>query len=221
MIVPSAMKGKDVAVVGLARSGLAAARALAAAGATVLAWDDAEKSRAEAAAQGFALTDLDARDWTDISALVLAPGIPLTHPKPHPLVAKARAAGAEIVGDIELLARSDLESRLLGITGTNGKSTTTALAGHLLKAAGFEVAVGGNLGYPVMDLPALGRDGVYVLELSSYQLDLIATLALDVAILLNVTPDHLERHGGMKGYVAAKRRIFDRQGPRQVAVVGV
>jgi UDP-N-acetylmuramoylalanine--D-glutamate ligase len=136
------------------------------------------------------------------------------------VAARARAAGAEIIGDIELLARTCRNARYVGITGTNGKSTTTSLIGHILTKAGRTVAVGGNLGTPALSLAALGGDGTYVLEMSSYQLELTETLTFDVAVLLNVTPDHLDRHGGMAGYVAAKKRIFARQQKPQAAVIG-
>ena len=213
--------GRRYAVLGLARSGLAAARELNRAGAEVLAWDDGANARAKAEAAGLAPRPLDGIDWTGIEALVLSPGIPHSHPRPHPAAAAARAAGRPIIGDIELLALAERRSRFLGITGTNGKSTTTALTGHILQHAGRKVAVGGNIGRAVLDLPALGEGGIYVLELSSYQLELLATLALDVAVLLNITPDHLDRHGGFTGYVAAKKLVFARQSPRQLAVIGL
>jgi UDP-N-acetylmuramoylalanine--D-glutamate ligase len=152
---------------------------------------------------------------------VLSPGIPHTYPTPHPIAALARNASIEIIGDIELLARSCREARYVGVTGTNGKSTTTALIGHILQEASRTVAVGGNLGTPVLALPPLGAEGIYVLEMSSYQLELTESLTFDVAVLLNITPDHLERHGGMAGYVAAKRRIFSRQEKPQAAVIGI
>jgi len=213
--------GRRYAVLGLARSGLAAARELLRAGAEVLAWDDGEAARRRAAAAGVVTAPLDAVDWSGVEALVLSPGIPHSFPRPHPAAAAARAARRPIIGDIELLALAERRSRFLGITGTNGKSTTTALAGHILASTGRRVAVGGNIGRAVLDLPALGEGGIYVLELSSYQLELLATLALDVAVLLNITPDHLERHGGFAGYVAAKRLVFSRQSPRQLAVIGL
>ena len=212
---------RSVAVFGLARSGLSAARALAAGGARVLAWDDNGGRRADAAGAGVALVEPDRLDWSRISALVLSPGVPLTHPAPHPVVRQARAAGVEVIGDIELLGRSVRAVRLVGVTGTNGKSTTTALIGHLLAAAGLAPQVGGNLGTPALDLERLEPGGVYVLELSSYQLDLTTTLAFNVAVLLNVTADHIDRHGDLDGYIAAKTRIFARQQPRHAAVVAV
>ncbi|HXP12485.1 MAG TPA: UDP-N-acetylmuramoyl-L-alanine--D-glutamate ligase, partial [Stellaceae bacterium] len=157
----------------------------------------------------------------DAKALVLSPGIPHTFPKPHPVADLARRAGLPIIGDIELLALACKEARFAGITGTNGKSTTTALIAHILKEAGRNVAVGGNLGFPALLLEALGKNGIYVLELSSYQLELTSSLALDVAVLLNVTPDHLGRHGGMAGYIEAKKRVFRNQTSRASAIIGV
>ncbi|HLY47284.1 MAG TPA: UDP-N-acetylmuramoyl-L-alanine--D-glutamate ligase [Stellaceae bacterium] len=219
MIVVDSFRGRRVAVLGLARSGRAAAQALALGGAAIVAWDD--DPRARAAAGDTPLGDLAAADWRDIAALVLSPGIPHTHPAPHPAVALARAAGVEIIGDIELLGRAQPASRFVGITGTNGKSTTTALIGHILAAAGARVAVGGNLGTAALSFEPLGAGGTYVLELSSFQLELLANLAFDVAVLLNITPDHLDRHGDMAGYIAAKRRIFAGQRAGATAIIGV
>jgi UDP-N-acetylmuramoylalanine--D-glutamate ligase len=221
MIPVTAYENRDVAVLGLARSGLAAALALGAGGARVQAWDDAAERRAAAVERGIPIRDPASIDWQGIAALVLSPGIPHTYPKPHPAAAAARAASVPIVGDIELLVRSVPAARYVGVTGTNGKSTTTALIGHILKASGRKVEVGGNLGTPVLSFEPLQRDGVYVLEMSSYQLELTESLAFDVAVLLNLTPDHLDRHGGMAGYIAAKRRIFRRQQRPQAAVVGI
>jgi UDP-N-acetylmuramoylalanine--D-glutamate ligase len=221
MIAVTAFQGESVAVLGLARSGLVAAQALQKGGARVLAWDDAAPRREAAAAAGVPIVDLAQRGLGGIKALVLSPGIPHTHPKPHPLAAAARSAGARIIGDIELLAVTCPRARYVGITGTNGKSTTTALIGHILEAAGRKSAVGGNLGTPALSLPPLGSEGIYVLEMSSYQLELTESLAFDVAVLLNLTPDHLDRHGGMAGYIAAKRRIFRHQQRPQAAIIGI
>ena len=206
--IPSS-KGKTVAVMGLGKSGLSTARALMASGANVYAWDDSSDRRAEAEAAGIPVASLTNGLWNDIDSLVLSPGIPHTFPEPHPVAARARAQGTEIVGDIELLARAEPAARYIGITGTNGKSTTTALIGHILETAKRAVQIGGNLGTPALDLAALDQTGTYVLELSSYQLELMPTAAFDIAVLLNITPDHLDRHGGMDGYKAAKQRIFD------------
>jgi UDP-N-acetylmuramoylalanine--D-glutamate ligase len=220
MIIVDSFAGRRIAVLGLARSGRAAADALAAGGATVLAWDDNPSVRESLAAE-IALCDLVEIDWRDIPALVLSPGIPHSFPAPHPAVSRARAAGTKIIGDIELLGRAQPEACYVGITGTNGKSTTTALIGHILAAAGRQVEIGGNLGTPALTLAPLGRDGTYVLEASSFQLELIDSLALDVAVLLNITPDHLDRHDGMSGYIAAKRRIFARQRAASTAIIGI
>jgi UDP-N-acetylmuramoylalanine--D-glutamate ligase len=221
MIEVTAFRDERVAVLGLARSGLIAAKALQLGGAQVLAWDDAPAKRDDATAAGVPIVDLSNRALSDVKALILSPGIPHTYPKPHLVAARARAAGAEIIGDIELLARSCRSARYVGITGTNGKSTTTSLIGHILKTAGRTVAVGGNLGTPALSLAPLGAEGIYVLEMSSYQLELTQSLTFDIAVLLNITPDHLERHGGMDGYVAAKRRLFARQNTPQAAVIGI
>ena len=214
-------RDRRYAVLGLGKSGLASARALGQAGARVLAWDDGAAARDKAQAAGIPLRDPAGLDWIEVEALVLSPGIPHTWPKPHPVAAAARAAGRPIIGDIELLARAEPRARYLGITGTNGKSTTTALIGHLLERAGRRSAVGGNLGTPALTFPALGEGGLYVLAMSSYQLELVESLVFDVAILLNITPDHLERHGGMAGYVAAKKLIFRGQRVPRVAIVGI
>ncbi len=221
MIDLSAFAHRPVAVLGLGRSGLATARALAAAGAEVWAWDDNNGARAEARRGDVPLVDLTGCDWHRAAALVLSPGIPLTHPTPHPVVGLARSAGCEVVGDIELLARARREAAFIGITGTNGKSTTTALVGHVLESAGRRVQVGGNIGIPALDCEPLGAGGVYVLEMSSFQLDLSPSVVFDVAVLLNISPDHLERHGGMEGYVKAKMGIFRGRTPDCTAVVGV
>ena len=220
MVVVRLFAGRRVAVLGLAKSGRTAAEALLAGGANVVAWDDNPKVR-EALAGTLRLENLAEANCSGIGALVLSPGIPHSFPEPHPAVLRARATGVPIVGDLELLYRAQPEARYLGITGTNGKSTTTALIGHILQEAGRTAEVGGNLGTPALALAPLGRDGAYVLEASSYQLELLSTLTFEVAVLLNITPDHLDRHGGMDGYVAAKRHVFDRQGSAASAVIGI
>jgi UDP-N-acetylmuramoylalanine--D-glutamate ligase len=157
-----------------------------------------------------------------LDALVLSPGVPLTHPKPHEVVGLAQAAHCPILGDIELLVEACPDATYIAITGTNGKSTTTALIGHVLQASGLTIAIGGNLGPPALSLEPIGDDGAYVLELSSYQLDLTHEARFDIAVLLNLSPDHLDRHGDMDGYIAAKKRIFrGRPDGGQVAVIGV
>lgn len=221
MIDLSHIPGKRFAVMGLGKSGLAAAQALLAGGKEVLAWDDGKASRGAAEAAGIPVADLHSADLSDTGALVLSPGIPHTFPRPHPVAARAKAAGIPVIGDVELLHRAVPEAAYLGITGTNGKSTTTALVAHILAGAGRRIQVGGNLGTPVLTFDRLGGDGVYVLEMSSYQLELSPSLAFDIAVLLNVTPDHLGRHGGMDGYVAAKRLIFRNPRRSHTAVVAV
>jgi len=221
MIEVSTYKNRSVAVMGLGRSGLAAAKALQASGARVLAWDDGEAARAKASEIGIELTDLGAADLTDIDTLVLSPGIPHTFPAPHPIARRARESGARIVCDIELLAQSNTAARFIGVTGTNGKSTTTALIGHILGKAGYDIEVGGNLGPAVMAMRPLDETGIYVLEMSSYQLERTPSIVFNVAVLLNITPDHLDRHGGLDGYVAAKLHIFQNQRPQNTAVIGI
>ena len=227
MIPVRGFEGSTVAVFGLARTGLTAARALMAGGAQVALWDDRPAAREAAQAEGFELTDLTKADWSAFAALMLSPGVPLTHPAPHWTVARAKDAGVEIVGDMELFARTvnaapeHKRPKIVAITGTNGKSTTTALVGHICAAAGRDVRIGGNIGLGVLGLEDMHGGAVYILEMSSYQLDLTSSLHADVTILLNISPDHLERHGTMENYVAAKRRILANQGKGDTAVIGV
>ena len=227
MIPARGFQGTKVAVFGLGRTGLTAARSLKAGGAEAVLWDESPDARARALAEGFTVADLAASDWSDYQALLLSPGVPLTHPKPHWTVDKAKAAGVEIVGDIEVFARtvntapSHKRPKVAAITGSNGKSTTTALLGHVCARAGKDARVGGNIGVGVLDLDDMHGGAVYVLELSSYQLDLTSSLKPDAAVLLNISPDHLERHGGMEGYIASKRRVLLNQGKGDTAVIGV
>ncbi|MEL6723851.1 MAG: UDP-N-acetylmuramoyl-L-alanine--D-glutamate ligase [Pseudomonadota bacterium] len=227
MIPITEYAGRDVAVYGLGRTGLSAAKALAAGGARVHAWDDGDAARLNAEAEGVNVSDINKRDWQKFAALVLSPGIPYRFPQPHRLVRMAEMMNVPVIGDMELFARAVQalpekgRPKIVGITGTNGKSTTTALIGHILKEAGRDVRVGGNIGKGVLDMAALNANAIYVLELSSYQLDLVESLRCDVAVILNISPDHLDRHGGMDGYVAAKKRIFANQRARDVAVVGI
>jgi len=215
-------RGSQVALFGLGGSGLSTLRALGAAGALVAAWDDDEKARARAAAAGFALTDLRAADWSRFAALVLAPGVPLTHPKPHWTAERAMSVGAPIIGDIELFARERArrapQAPFIAITGTNGKSTTTALIAHVLREAGRDVALGGNIGVPILDLPPPAEGLVHVVECSSFQIDLAPSLAPSVGALINITPDHLDRHGTLENYAAIKERLVARAA---TALVGV
>ncbi len=227
MIPVRGFEGKRVAVFGLGRTGLTAARALIAGGAKVGLWDEKAPAREAAAAEGLPLLDLETADWSSLDALLLSPGVPLTHPKPHWTVEKAKAAGVEIVGDIELFARTvnaappHKRPKVVLISGTNGKSTTTALIGHILNGAGKDARVGGNIGLGVLGLDDMHGGAIYVLEVSSYQLDLTSSLKPDVAVLLNISPDHLDRHGDMDGYVAAKRRVLLNQAKGDTAVIGV
>src|SRR5215470_10640354 len=180
-------------------------------GANVVAFDDDPKKISDAQAAGLKTQDLHAIDWAGVAALVLAPGVPLTHPQPHWTVALARDADVEVIGDIELFcrerAKSGAASPLIAITGTNGKSTTTALIAHLLRSAGRDVQMGGNIGVPVLALQPFKKNRVYVLEVSSYQIDLALSLRPTVGILLNVTEDHLDRHGTLENYAAIKERL--------------
>jgi len=217
VITAKAFAGKHYAIYGLARSGLATAEALLASGAKVTAWDAKEEARANAPA-GVETANLDEADLSKFDSLVVTPGLPLNK---HPIAARARAANVEIIGDIELFARARAElppHKVVGITGTNGKSTTTALVHHILKTAGVPTAMGGNIGLPILAQDPLPEGGVYVLELSSYQIDLTQSLDCDVAVLLNITPDHLDRYGSFEAYAASKARIFDMQSARQIAV---
>ena len=214
--------GRKFAVVGLGQNGLPAANALRAMGANVTAWDDFEAARA--AASGLTLRDLR-EGALNFDAIVLSPGIPHRLPKPHPIAARAIEAGIPIVSDVELLyqavRRAGSRARFVGITGTNGKSTTTALLAHILRQAGRTAEAGANLGPAALSLPLLGDDGVYVLEMSSYMLERIHSIRFDAAAMLNLSADHIDRHGDMAGYALAKRAIFDRQTNRDLAVIGV
>jgi UDP-N-acetylmuramoylalanine--D-glutamate ligase len=221
MIDLSVLKGSSYVVLGLARSGLATVRALLAAGVECVAWDDNEPTRRAVAGAGVKLVKPDAVDWPQVTALVISPGIPNRLPKPHVMADAARAAGKPVICDVELLARARPRSRFVAITGTNGKSTTTALIGHMLTSAGWQAQVGGNIGRAALDLDPLGEGGIYVLELSSYQLELLATFHANVAVWLNITPDHIDRHGDMAGYVEAKEHVFDRQVTGDCAVIGI
>ena len=202
---------RTVAVFGLGDSGVAAARALLAGGAAVAAWDDSEAARAEAEKAGIPLVDLAGADWSSLAALVLAPGVPLTHPEPHWTVTAAGGAGVEVIGDIELFCRERAKNcrraPFVAVTGTNGKSTTTALIAHLLRSDRRDVAVGGNIGTPILALEPPAGDRFHVIELSSFQIDLTPSLRPTVGVLLNITPDHLDRHGSMENYAAIKERV--------------
>jgi len=222
MIPITSFRGRSVAVFGLGRSGRATAQALLAGGAQVTGWDDNRESVDLAHEEGVAVSDLRSADWQEFAALVLAPGVPLTHPKPHWSVVSAHAVGIPVIGDMELFARERAhtvaDSQLIAITGTNGKSTTTALIAHMLRAAGRDVAVGGNLGEPVLQLNGPHASRTHVLEVSSFQLDLAPSFAPTIGVLLNLSPDHLDRHGTMAAYARVKERLVARA---DTAVVGV
>jgi UDP-N-acetylmuramoylalanine--D-glutamate ligase len=216
--------GSRFAVLGLGRNGLPAARALRAMGAATVLWDDSAPALAAAVAEGFTVLDLTTAEFA-FDALVLSPGIPHHLPSAHPVATRAIEAGVPIYSDAELLFQavraSGSRARFAGITGTNGKSTTTALLAHILSESGIPVAAGGNLGTAALSLPLLPDNGIYVLEMSSYMLERIATLRFNTGAMLNLSPDHLDRHGNMSGYAHVKRNIFARQTAADVAVVGI
>jgi UDP-N-acetylmuramoylalanine--D-glutamate ligase len=217
--------GKRVAVLGLASSGLSTCRALIAGGAEVAAWDDDPRRVTEASACGIATADLHHLDWAEFAALVLTPGVPLTHPAPHWSVALARNAAVEVIGDIELYCRERRATAraapLVAITGTNGKSTTTALIAHLLETAGYSAERGGNIGVAILSLAPPRAGHIHVIECSSYQIDLAPSLDPSVGILLNVSPDHLDRHGTFENYAAIKERLVAGVPLSGTAIVGV
>ncbi len=223
MFPAQTFKAKRVAVFGLARSGISCARALELGGAEVFAWDDSDPAVGKAESEGIRTTNLHGVDFKTLDALVLSPGVPLTHPEPHWTVVKARTAGIEIIGDTEVFARelARVGGKLVAITGTNGKSTTTALIGHVLKSAGLDVDVGGNIGLAVFNLREPVANRICVLELSSFQIDLMPSLKPTVGVLTNLTADHLDRHGTMENYAAVKARMFARMGKGDTALIGV
>ncbi len=225
MIPVTTFAGKKVAVFGLGGSGLIAASALFAGGADVVGWDDGADRIAHAASAGIPVADLRELDWSKIAALVLAPGVPLTHPAPHWSVGLARAMAVEVIGDIELFCRERRahapDAPFVAITGTNGKSTTTALIAHLCAQAGFDTQLGGNIGTAILSLapPQAGR--VHVIECSSFQIDLAPSIDPSVGILINLTEDHLDRHGTMANYGAVKERLIAGVPKDGTAIVGV
>jgi UDP-N-acetylmuramoylalanine--D-glutamate ligase len=225
MIPVTSFVGRRVALFGLGGSGLASAQALIAGGADVVAFDDSAASIEKAKAAGIAVEDLRKVDWSKVAALLLAPGVPLTHPSPHWSVVLAKNAGAEVIGDIELFCRERRKlaphSPFVAITGTNGKSTTTALIHHLLVAAGRSADLGGNIGTAVLTLKPPCADHAHVVECSSYQIDLAPTLDPRVGILINVSEDHLDRHGTIEDYAAVKERLVAGVQADGAAVIGV
>lgn len=225
MIPVTSFEGKTVAVFGLGGSGLASCYALKAGGANVIACDDSADRLAQAARAGFITADLRTVSWQSFSALVLTPGVPLTHPKPHWTVDAAKAAGVEVIGDIELFCRERRRvapsAPFVAITGTNGKSTTTALIAHLMREAGFDTQMGGNIGTAILSLEPPQMRRVHVVEMSSYQIDLTPSLNPSVGILLNVTEDHIDRHGTIEHYAEVKERLVMGVQRGGTAIVGV
>jgi UDP-N-acetylmuramoylalanine--D-glutamate ligase len=228
MIVSRAFADRDVGVFGLARSGHSAIASLKSGGARIYAWDESEVARTQASDDGAVVAPFASWPWGRIKALVLSPGIALTHPQPHDVVIAARNAGAEVIGDVELFAREIRpqasqpgRAPVIAVTGTNGKSTTTALIGHILMSCGFPAQVGGNIGKPALDLSAPNGRTIYVLEISSYQIDLAPGFAPDIAVLTNISADHLERHGSFERYAAVKARLLEQTSPEGDIVIGV
>jgi UDP-N-acetylmuramoylalanine--D-glutamate ligase len=225
LIPVTSFAGKTVAVFGLGGSGLTSCHALRAGGAEVVAGDDGADRLAEAAAAGFVTADLRKENWSRFAALILTPGAPLTHPAPHWSVLLARAAGVEVIGDIELFCRERQrhapDAPFVAITGTNGKSTTTALIAHLMRFAGFDTQMGGNIGYPILSLEPPRKGRVHVIEMSSYQIDLTPSLDPTVGILINVSEDHIDRHGTLEHYAGVKERLVAGVQAQGTAIVGV
>lgn len=227
MIVIPGFKNKAVGVFGLGVSGLATCEALVASGARVFTWDENASAREKTSGTEYFAEHPKKWPWAELKAIVVSPGVPLTHPKPHAIVRKAQTEKIPVIGDTELFALAvnalpdGQRPRIAMITGSNGKSTTTALIGHILKETGCDVHVGGNIGEAVLSLPAPEKGTIYVLEMSSFQLDLTQSLRADAAVFLNLTPDHIERHGDVDGYLNAKKRIFLNQHEKDIAVICV
>jgi UDP-N-acetylmuramoylalanine--D-glutamate ligase len=228
MIVSHAFAGRKVAVFGLARTGISAIASLKAGGASVIAWDDNSAARDLGGQAGAEIVPWREWGWSGIAAMILSPGVPLTHPRPHEVVSHARRAGVAVIGDVELFAREIRpdparkgRAPVIAVTGTNGKSTTTALTGHILSACGFDAQVGGNIGKAVLDLNPPTARTVYVIEMSSFQIDLAPGLHPDIGVLSNLSPDHLDRHGSMENYAAIKARLMRAVPKDGQAVIGV
>jgi UDP-N-acetylmuramoylalanine--D-glutamate ligase len=226
MISVDLFKDKTVGILGLARSGVSAANALHAGGARVVAWDDKKLARANAP-QGTRVEPWEQWPWEDLAAVILSPGIPLTHPAPHPAVERAIDAGVEIIGDLDLFARAvrtqadeTHAASIIAITGTNGKSTITALVGHILQACGFDAQIGGNIGNPALELSPPKLKTVYILEVSSYQIGLSPNLHPNIAVLSNISPDHIDRHGSVENYARVKAALLERTVSSGCIVVG-
>lgn len=221
MIVPQFLKAKKVAVMGLGVTGLSICKALREADAHLCAWDDQEEARSKASQKDIPLVNLYEADFSEIDYLLWSPGIPAYFPETHPIITKANAHQTVIATDIDILALSQPQARYVCITGTNGKSTTTALIHHILEQSGLKTSCGGNLGTAALTLDPLGADGVYVLELSSYQLEMSGFLQSDVSILLNITEDHLSHHGTIAEYVKAKVKLFEMTKKDGTAIIGI
>ncbi|PPR77723.1 MAG: UDP-N-acetylmuramoylalanine--D-glutamate ligase [Alphaproteobacteria bacterium MarineAlpha2_Bin1] len=221
MIISKTYKGKNIAVMGLGKSGIATVESLAKVGANIFAWDDNSENCSKLDKKNYNISNLEKIDFKNISSLVLSPGIPLNFPKPHPVVERAKSAGCEVIGDFELFFRSKINANVIGITGTNGKSTTTSLITHILKNKSINVQAGGNIGTPILSLDKIDSDGFYVLEISSYQLDLSSNISLDISVLLNIQPDHLDRHGSIENYYMIKKKIFESNKTSSIGVIGV
>jgi UDP-N-acetylmuramoylalanine--D-glutamate ligase len=228
MIPSRAFANRTVAIFGLARTGLGAVRALVAGGTRVIAWDDDSNARDLGGQEGAELMPWREWPWETIAALILSPGVPLTHPRPHGVVEHANRAKVRIIGDVELFAHEirpdpngSAKAPVIAITGTNGKSTTTALVGHILNACGFDAQIGGNIGKSVLELSPPSAKAIYVLEMSSFQIDLAAGLTPDVGILSNLSPDHIDRHGTMENYAAIKARLMRQTAKDGQVVIGV
>lgn len=227
MILIPDVKRKNIGVFGLGVSGVTTCEALVASGARVYSFDENRAARDKTADTEYRCEHPKNWPWKEMEAVIVSPGVPLTHPKPHAIVSKARMEKIPVIGDTELFARAlnkldeRARPRVVGVTGSNGKSTTTALIGHILNQAGEDVYVGGNIGEAVLSLPAFENEAIYVLELSSFQLDLTESLRLNAAAFLNLSPDHIERHGSVEGYLKSKKRIFDNQTRDDLAVIGV
>lgn len=228
MIRLNAYKGKKVAVFGLGKAGQAAVKSFLAGGANVYLWDDKESSRLGLIDHFGGSVPKEAKmepfqkwPWNELAVMVLSPGVPLTFPEPHPVVTKANQARVRIAGEVDLLFEACPNARYIGITGTNGKSTTTALIGHILKQAGKNVQIGANFGVPALALNPADETGYYVLEMSSYMLDLVNQVRFKASVLLNITPDHIDRHGTMENYIQSKLKIFDRVKDKDACIVSL
>ena len=221
MIIPHSLAEKKVAILGLGRSGLFAAKALNRIGAKFVAWDDERKTRDQAKKHGVPIKNLIKFDFKKIDILILSPGIPLNFPAPHPVVKKAISAKCKIINEMDLLGENNQGSQFIGITGTNGKSTVTALLGKIFSNSRLNIQIGGNIGYPSLGLRKLGKNGVYILEVSSYQLELLSSIKFDIAILINISPDHISRHGSFRNYIKIKESIFKNQKDQDLAIIGI